>query len=194
MTFSMTANVSIPLNKRDFCKTRLPTGWLWFTLFAVQTYNLSSKLATQTHQLLCLLQEHHLPTPFTVTSCGKARVKDSLIPCVRRGEKRALDPPWKLGLRNKNFQKPEVSNHPSPPQRNVRRQCLGVRWCYDVPLGRCWGTTDRKKRIKLPLTICRGSMQGLFHQIFRGGAIWTSKYQISNIWSSAVECHLFPLF
>jgi len=25
----------------------------------------------------------------------------------------------------------------SPPQRNVRRQCLGVRWCYDVPLRCC---------------------------------------------------------
>jgi len=22
----------------------------------------------------------------------------------------------------------------SPPQRNLRRQCMGVRWCYDVQL------------------------------------------------------------
>jgi len=28
MTFSMTANVSIQLNKGDFYETRLPTGWL----------------------------------------------------------------------------------------------------------------------------------------------------------------------
>jgi len=63
-----------------------------------------------------------------------------------------------------------------------RRQCPDVRWCYDVPLGRCYGTNDRTKRIRLTLTICHDFMQGLFHQIFRGGAIWTSKYQyrISN--------------
>jgi len=62
MIFSMTANVSIPLNKRDFYETRLPTGWLRFILPAVQTYNLSTKLATQTHQLLYPLQERHFPT------------------------------------------------------------------------------------------------------------------------------------
>jgi len=28
MTFSVTANVSIPLNKGDFYETRLPTDWL----------------------------------------------------------------------------------------------------------------------------------------------------------------------
>jgi len=28
-------------------------------------------------------------------------------------------------------------DYPSPPQRNVRRQCLHIRWCYDVPLGCC---------------------------------------------------------
>jgi len=28
MTFAMTANVSIPLNKGDFYKTRQPMGWL----------------------------------------------------------------------------------------------------------------------------------------------------------------------
>jgi len=59
----MTANVSIPLNKREFCETRLPTSWLWFTLLAVQTYNLSSELATQTHQLHYPLQERLFPTP-----------------------------------------------------------------------------------------------------------------------------------
>jgi len=59
----MTANVSILLNKGDFYETRLPTGWLWFTLLAVQAYNLSSKLATQAHQLHYSLQERHFPTP-----------------------------------------------------------------------------------------------------------------------------------
>jgi len=63
ITFSVTANVSIPLNKGDFYGTGLTTGWLWFTLLAVQTYNLSSKLATQTHQLHHPLQERHFPTP-----------------------------------------------------------------------------------------------------------------------------------
>jgi len=29
MTFSMIANVSIPLNKGDLYETRLPTDWLW---------------------------------------------------------------------------------------------------------------------------------------------------------------------
>jgi len=62
MTFSMTANVSTPLNKEDFYQNRLPTGWLWFTLLAVQTYNLSSTLATQTHQLHYPLQERYFPT------------------------------------------------------------------------------------------------------------------------------------
>jgi len=32
----------------------------------------------------------------------------------------------------------------SPPQRNLLRQCLGVRWCRDVPLGSYWGTNDRR--------------------------------------------------
>jgi len=36
----------------------------------------------------------------------------------------------------------------SPPHRNVRRQRLGFRWRYDVPLGRYWGTNDRRKWIK----------------------------------------------
>jgi len=47
-------------------------GWLWFTLLAVQTYNLNSKLPTQTHQL------HHLAsrTAFsnTITSHRKTAV------------------------------------------------------------------------------------------------------------------------
>ena len=36
-------------------KLALATGWLWFTVLAVQTYKLSSKLATQTHQVHYLL-------------------------------------------------------------------------------------------------------------------------------------------
>jgi len=46
----MIANVqSAPLNKVDFTKTALPIVWLLFTLLAVETYNLSSKLPTQMH-------------------------------------------------------------------------------------------------------------------------------------------------
>jgi len=33
---------------------------------------------------------------------------------------------------------------PSLPQRNLLRQRLGVRLCYDVPLGSYWGTNDRR--------------------------------------------------
>jgi len=46
-----------------------------------------------------------------------------------------------------------------PPQRNLRRQCLGLRWCHDVLLGRYWETNDTRKRIKLVLTIYRDFMQ-----------------------------------
>jgi len=50
----------------------------------------------------------------------------------------------------------------SPPQRNLRRQCLGVRRCYDVQLGRYWETKDTRKRIKLALTIYRDFIQNCF--------------------------------
>jgi len=56
----------------------------------------------------------------------------------------------------------------SPPQRNLRRQCLGVRWWYDVPLGRYWGTNGRRKRIKLALIVYRDFMQSIFYQLLRG--------------------------
>jgi len=39
------------LNKGDFTKTTLPIGWLLFTLLAIQTDNLGSKLSTKIHQL-----------------------------------------------------------------------------------------------------------------------------------------------
>jgi len=60
------------LNKGDFTKTTLPIGWLLFTLLAVETYNLSSKLPTKMHQL-------HYPvsrTSFsgTITSCRKQQL------------------------------------------------------------------------------------------------------------------------
>jgi len=41
----------------------------------------------------------------------------------------------------------------------VRRQCVGVRRCYVVQLGRYWETKDTKKRIKLALIIYRDFMQ-----------------------------------
>jgi len=39
------------LKKGDFTKTTLLIGWLLFTLLAVETYNLNSKLPTKIHQL-----------------------------------------------------------------------------------------------------------------------------------------------
>ena len=62
----------------------------------------------------------------------------------------------------------------SSSQRNLRRECLGVRWCYDATVGRYWGTNDTRKRIKLALTIYRDFMQSLFYQILRAGAIETA--------------------
>jgi len=65
MTFSMTASVSVPLNKSDFHETHTAyrLSLIHSTVFAVQTYNLSSKLATQTYHLHYPLQERHFPTP-----------------------------------------------------------------------------------------------------------------------------------
>jgi len=39
----------------------------------------------------------------------------------------------------------------------------------DVPLGRCQGSKDRRKRIELALTIYRVFMQGPFYQVLSGG-------------------------
>jgi len=43
------------------------------------------------------------------------------------------------GLNHPTFQSrgARSTTEPSPPKRNVRRQCLDVRWCSDVPLGHC---------------------------------------------------------
>jgi len=74
----MTANVSsAPLNKGDFTKTTLPIGWLLFTLLAVETYNLHSKLPTKIHQL-------HYPasrTSFsgTIMSCRRIGVREGIL-------------------------------------------------------------------------------------------------------------------
>jgi len=60
------------LNKGDFTKTTLPIAWLLFTLLAIQTDNLGSKLSTKIHQL-------YYPAPGksfsgTITSCRKTAV------------------------------------------------------------------------------------------------------------------------
>jgi len=52
----------------------------------------------------------------------------------------------------------------SLPERNLPRQCVGVKWCYDASLGRYWGTNDTRKRIKLVFTIYRDFMQKLPHK------------------------------
>jgi len=78
------------LNKGDFTKSTLPIGWLLF-----ETYNLSSKLPTQTHQMRYPLQERHFPAPLS------------------HAEKQQLYRNWeKLSLQSSSLQ---------PPKRNVDR-------------------------------------------------------------------------
>jgi len=80
------------LNKRDFTKTTLPIGWLLFTLLAVETYNLSSKLPTQTHQMRYPLQERHFPAP------------------LRHAEKQQLYWNWEmLPLQSSSLQPPKLN-------------------------------------------------------------------------------------
>ena len=74
--------------------------------------------------------------------------------------------------------------------RLYRRQWLGVRWCYDVPLGRCWGTNDGRKSIKLDLVIYCDFMQGLFHQMSEEGQNKprnTSSVMFGNLWSNVIS-------
>ena len=72
----------------------------------------------------------------------------------------------------------DITAELSPPQGNLRLQCRGLRWCYDVQLRSYWGTNNTTKRIKLALTIYRDYMQSLFYQIFRewaNGFAWRGK-------------------
>jgi len=50
---------------------------------------------------------------------------------------------------------------------SYRRQCLGVRWCYDSTVGRYWGTNDTRKRIMPALTIHRDFKQN-FIRVWEG--------------------------
>ena len=50
-----------------------------------------------------------------------------------------------------------------------RRQCLGVRRCYGVQLGRYWETKDTRKMIKLALTTYRDFMQEIFIRFWEEG-------------------------
>jgi len=61
------------------------------------------------------------------------------------------------------------ADYPPPPQRNVRCQYLGARWCYGVQLGRYWETKDTRKKIKLALTIHREFMQTFFIILWEKG-------------------------
>jgi len=58
------------LNKGNFTKTTLPIVWPLFTLLAVKTYNLSSKLPMKIHQTLF---------SGTITSCRKTAVVSSFF-------------------------------------------------------------------------------------------------------------------
>jgi len=70
----MTANVGIPLNKGVKLSTKpiLLIGWHWFPLLAVQPYNLSSALPTQTHQLHYIVSRTSLSD--TIASYRKTSV------------------------------------------------------------------------------------------------------------------------
>jgi len=59
----------------------------------------------------------------------------------------------------------------SPPQRNLCRQFLGVRRCYDGELGSYCETKDTRKRIKLALVIYRDFMQKNLSDFGRKGNI-----------------------
>jgi len=60
------------LNKGDFKKTTLAIGWLLFTLLAVETYNLSSKLPTKMYQVHCPASRTSFSS--TVTSFRKQQL------------------------------------------------------------------------------------------------------------------------
>jgi len=74
----------------------------------------------------------------------------------------------------------------SPPQRNLRRQCLGVRRCYDVQLGRYWETKDTRKGIKLALIIYRDFMQNFSSDFERRGNIAWKNMTTENNWNPNV--------
>jgi len=60
-------------SKETSTETKLPIGCLWFTLLAVETYNLNSKLPTQTHQL------HHLASKSAFSSLTTSHRKTAVL-------------------------------------------------------------------------------------------------------------------
>jgi len=71
---------------------------------------------------------------------------------------------------------------------------MGVRYT-DVPLGPCQRLSDRRKRIKIPLTIYSDFKQAFFVMFcLKRGAILTLNYRTSDIFWPTVEYHLYPLF
>jgi len=79
-----------------------------------------------------------MPTPEICYSPGQ--MKRTIFPQERYGDS--------LSVGESDTQPSNCEGHSSielsPPQRNFRRQCLGVTWCYDVPWGRYWGTNDTR--------------------------------------------------
>jgi len=55
--------LGIPLNNGDICGIHFAHQLALITVVAVQTYNLSSKLPAQAHQLHCPASRSHFPTP-----------------------------------------------------------------------------------------------------------------------------------
>jgi len=97
-----------------------------------------------------------MPTPEICFLPGQFRL--TILPKEHHGESLSV---CELDTQPFNWDV-ETTTGLSPLQRNIRRQCLGVRRCYDVQLERYWETKDTRKRIKLALTIYRDFMQNCF--------------------------------
>jgi len=132
----------LPSCPPDWGPATLPVGWLWFTLLAVQIYNLSFKFPTQT-------ELHYLTATSSSDTISSYR-KTSVLLKLSNGTLQFFTSTakiscWKahllIGVGYSLWNLLKISrwtlkNSVDVP-RNVRRHCLGVRWCDDVLL-RCW--------------------------------------------------------
>ena len=97
-----------------------------------------------------------MPTPEICFFPGQFRL--TILPQEHHGESLRV---CELNTQPSNWEA-DTTTGLSPPQRNLRRQCLGVSRCYGVQLGRYWETKDTRKKIKLALTIYRDFIQNCF--------------------------------
>jgi len=105
-----------------------------------------------------------MPTPEICFWPGQFRL--TILPKEHHGESLCL---W-IGRATFQLRGGHSITGLSPPQRNLRRQRVGVRRCYVVQLGRYWETKDTRKKIKLFLIIYRDFVK-IFYQTLREGAI-----------------------